>query len=347
MYLDIFSLMAIISSSLGIFLSYTLFVNKNKKEDNRLLALILLLLSIFVLYPIFSHPMLDSYQHFFSTFFKSLLLLFGPVVYLYITIICKKNKKSVNAFSYHFFLTLVLFFDIQVTKNIVLSNALNLIILFHISFYITKSLFHLGKNIDKNYKFYINIVILFSFLIYVIYLVFLLNNNTSTFFKYLSICLSLCLCVFACKYVFYMNSYTDGKKNIKEDKSSIIKKSKQSQLKEKDLERYWTQLIKIMEEEKLFLTNTLSSTDIALKLNIPRQYLSQILRDCGSCNFYDFVNSYRIREFKRLLLLGEHKKYTLLSLSYSIGFNSKTTFNTAFKKDTGVSPSQYISSLNL
>lgn len=348
MYLDIFSLLAVISASQGFFLFYMLYVNKKKTEEIRLLALILLLLSILVLYPIFSHQILASYQHIFSIFLKSLVLLFGPVVYLYITIVCKKNKKSVNAFSYHFFLALVLFFVIQVAKSIVFSNVLNLIVLLHATFYIVKSLLHLGRNIDKSYKFYLNLAILFSLLISIIYLLSLLNNSSGIFFKYLSVAHAVCFSIFACKLIPYINYYTDKKKCIfKDDKSSSIKKSKKSQLKEEELKRYWKQLIIIMEEEKLFLTHTLSSTDIASKLNIPRQYLSQILRDCGSCNFYEFVNSYRIREFKRLLQLGEHKKYTLLSLSYSIGFNSKTTFNTAFKKNTGVSPSQYISSLNL
>jgi AraC-like DNA-binding protein len=58
-------------------------------------------------------------------------------------------------------------------------------------------------------------------------------------------------------------------------------------------------------------------------------------------NFYDLVNGYRVEEAKRLLLDPKSFNYTILSVGFEAGFNSKTTFNTVFKKFTGLSPTEF------
>jgi AraC-like DNA-binding protein len=58
-------------------------------------------------------------------------------------------------------------------------------------------------------------------------------------------------------------------------------------------------------------------------------------------SFYDVINSYRVEEAKRLLLDEKNRNYTILSVGFEAGFNSKTTFNTVFKKFTGVTPTEY------
>jgi AraC-like DNA-binding protein len=58
-------------------------------------------------------------------------------------------------------------------------------------------------------------------------------------------------------------------------------------------------------------------------------------------NFYDLVNGYRVEEAKRLLLDSKSINYTILSVGFEAGFNSKTTFNTVFKKFTGFTPTEF------
>jgi len=58
-------------------------------------------------------------------------------------------------------------------------------------------------------------------------------------------------------------------------------------------------------------------------------------------SFYDVINSYRVEEAKRLLLDEKNRNYTILSVGFEAGFNSKTTFNPVFKKFTGVTPTEY------
>ena len=59
-------------------------------------------------------------------------------------------------------------------------------------------------------------------------------------------------------------------------------------------------------------------------------------------NFNDFVNKYRVEEVKKAFDNGDHKKSTLLGIAFDCGFNSKATFNRAFKKNTGLSPKDYL-----
>ena len=106
----------------------------------------------------------------------------------------------------------------------------------------------------------------------------------------------------------------------------------------KDLHLRLTQL---METEKLFIEPELNLTDLSARLDIHQNYLSQVINEIEGVNFYDYINTLRTEEFKRLMLLPESKKYTLIALAYDCGFNSKSAFNRFFKKSTGLSPSEY------
>ncbi|MGC9332473.1 MAG: helix-turn-helix domain-containing protein, partial [Bacteroidales bacterium] len=68
--------------------------------------------------------------------------------------------------------------------------------------------------------------------------------------------------------------------------------------------------------------------------------LSQIINQQAGVNFYDFVNKYRIEEF--LHIAKKNKNFSLLAMALDAGFNSKSSFNYIFKKQKGLSPSQYL-----
>ena len=105
-------------------------------------------------------------------------------------------------------------------------------------------------------------------------------------------------------------------------------------------------LKKLMESEKIYTESELSLSDLANLLNTLPNYLSQVINDKEGKNFYDYINMLRIEEFKMMVSRPENKKYTLLSLSYDCGFNSKSSFNKNFKKVTGQSPSEYLNNLD-
>jgi AraC-like DNA-binding protein len=104
------------------------------------------------------------------------------------------------------------------------------------------------------------------------------------------------------------------------------------------------ELKRVMTQDAPYKNSDLSINDLAAKLDVHPNYLSQVINQREKKNFYDFVNTYRVEEFKRLIALRKNKQFTLLSLAYDCGFSSKTSFNRCFKKATGQTPSEYTAS---
>jgi AraC-like DNA-binding protein len=100
-------------------------------------------------------------------------------------------------------------------------------------------------------------------------------------------------------------------------------------------------IISLMENDKLYQETQLTLQNLADKLLLPSYQVSQVINDGLKKNFYDLVNGYRVEEAKRLLLDSKNKNFTILSIGFEAGFNSKTTFNTVFKKFTGLTPTEF------
>ena len=102
----------------------------------------------------------------------------------------------------------------------------------------------------------------------------------------------------------------------------------------------YNELLNCLSEEQLYKDSLLSLQKLAKRLNVPAKHLSQIINENSGDNFNEFINKYRIREAQRLLTQST-EKYNILQIAYEVGFNSKSTFNTTFKKHTGTTPSWY------
>ena len=122
------------------------------------------------------------------------------------------------------------------------------------------------------------------------------------------------------------------------------KKYKQSLLDTDEIKNYSKELELIMEDYKLYLNPDLSLKDLASYLELPANYVSQLLNLGFQKNFSEYVNSYRVNEFKERILLEENKGLTIMAVAYDSGFNSKTVFNTFFKKIEGTTPNSYLRS---
>jgi AraC-like DNA-binding protein len=101
-------------------------------------------------------------------------------------------------------------------------------------------------------------------------------------------------------------------------------------------------LKKQMLVEKAFKDPKLNIAGLSKIINTKPHILSRVLNEQFNKNFRDYINEYRIKEFIELASSEKYKNYTLLALSYEVGFNSKSTFNLAFKKVTGLSPRNFL-----
>ena len=104
---------------------------------------------------------------------------------------------------------------------------------------------------------------------------------------------------------------------------------------------YLERLQQVMEVERPFVNPDLRMQDLAELLTISPHHLSQIINEHLDQNFSEFINGYRIEAAKKKLVDPNEQHFTILSIAYEVGFNNKASFNTAFKKQTGITPSQY------
>ena len=128
-------------------------------------------------------------------------------------------------------------------------------------------------------------------------------------------------------------------KTFLQEKSTI--RYEKSALSEEKSTLYLTALEEKMAVEKLWLNSELKLSDLADSLDISKHHLSQILNESLQKNFYDFVNEYRVKSAQEMLANPNFNQYTILSIAYQAGFKNKASFNSAFKKHSGMTPSEY------
>ncbi len=107
------------------------------------------------------------------------------------------------------------------------------------------------------------------------------------------------------------------------------------------LQDWKLRITELFTTQKMYEDPELSLTDLARQLQTNPSQLSKIINQGFSQNFNDFVNAYRVKAVQQKLRSGEQQTQTLLGIAYDCGFNSKATFNRAFKKVTGVSPKEW------
>lgn len=117
--------------------------------------------------------------------------------------------------------------------------------------------------------------------------------------------------------------------------------SKSYELDTERLKNIQAKIIASMEEQQLYKNRKLQLRDLSKAIRTSENHISEVLAKQLNTNYYDFINGYRVKEVISLMNSEEHKDYKLLILATESGFNSKTTFNTAFKKVTGQTPSAF------
>ncbi|WP_299120903.1 helix-turn-helix domain-containing protein [uncultured Winogradskyella sp.] len=162
----------------------------------------------------------------------------------------------------------------------------------------------------------------------------------------------------AFSFVFYyisLNGYSNAVKasvfNDINSKDATIFEEKEEEIiqeisEENDIEQWKQKLSALLTKDRVYENPKLNLSDVALALNTNTKVISSTVNSGFQMNFNDFINHYRIEAVKHKLEAGEHNTTTLLGIALDSGFNSKATFNRAFKKSTSLSPKDYIEKLS-
>ena len=144
--------------------------------------------------------------------------------------------------------------------------------------------------------------------------------------------------------VYFLGHIGIYKFGIHEERKKIRKYAEQNRgysITEKQKNEHIAALEKVLIDEKQFLDNTISLDSIASELNLSKGHLSRVINSELNTSFSDYINSLRVEEAKSYLKNSEFSNYTLVAIGLEAGFNSKSTFNSAFKKVTGNTPSEF------
>lgn len=118
-------------------------------------------------------------------------------------------------------------------------------------------------------------------------------------------------------------------------------KYKKSGLKKDQMNKYTEDLVHFMNTSEVWKDPELSIKKLSELTNIQSHYITQILSENLNKNFNTFVNEYRIEYAKELMMSKKYDSWSFLSISFESGFNSKATFNSFLKKQTGMTPSEF------
>jgi AraC-like DNA-binding protein len=119
------------------------------------------------------------------------------------------------------------------------------------------------------------------------------------------------------------------------------KKYANSSLNESKQDELWSKIQNIMQKDKPYREPDFRLNKLAELCGESLHHVSQVINAREGKSFFDFINTYRINEAKELLISPQGEQFTILAIAYEVGFNSKNPFYNAFKKETGMTPSEF------
>ena len=145
------------------------------------------------------------------------------------------------------------------------------------------------------------------------------------------------------KKVLLLTKSNNANDNPVFEEAEIVADNDTREVGDNNLQNEWKlKILHLVEQKKAYQDAELSLVQMAKQLKTNPTILSKVINQGFGKNFNDFVNHYRIEAVKEKLQAGEQKTQTLLGIAYDCGFNSKATFNRAFKKATGASPKEWM-----
>ncbi len=197
-----------------------------------------------------------------------------------------------------------------------------------------------NKDVNLNwFKVFVVMYIVFSSIDILVYYLKALSEYMDIFYYILTILFFSFLGYFGVRQrdIYYVAKQLPSQLIVPAEKETVKKKL----ITEERVEEIMSQIESLMQETKQYRDQELSIYNLSKELEINKTYLSYVINEKKGQNFSSFINHYRINEAKILLHDKEMENYTIEGIANTVGFNSKSSFNAAFKKYEGMTPSEY------
>jgi AraC-like DNA-binding protein len=353
-----------------LFAIYLIFKKEGKKLSNYFIAIFIMLLAYNVL-DYFAKFIFQSFSENILALFQLTIYLAAPALYFHIKTSLFTNYKLKAKDSLHVLpfalligVTIWLIFIEYSQGKVPEETERNFGLVFYVVLYIQiftylyfsyrqlkkhKGIFYENYSTPntKRYSYIANLIslvaVLFSLSVVNIFTRYVYHFESFSFISYVVITTVLML---FCWLILIGLRSPELFINEKEAQPSVRKLVKLSESisfveSESELEAEIKRVNKFMKEEEPFLDASLTLNKLANETDIPARELSILINHHLNKHFFDFVNEYRIEKAMELLTSPDRRDYTVLEILYEVGFNSKSSFNTAFKKHTGLTPTEY------
>ncbi|MCW1961765.1 AraC family transcriptional regulator [Chryseobacterium viscerum] len=197
------------------------------------------------------------------------------------------------------------------------------------------------EGINLNWLEYIILVLLIVNIIYVIYNLFYDPKSLNFFINAVFLSVIYCVGYYSLKQrEIYPLEEKQREELISINEDSDSEEIKRKLISDEELMKIKTSLEGLMETQKPYLDSELNLIRLAEMLSVSTHHLSYVINTGFGKNFFQYVNEFRV-EYAQKLLKKSDSKLSILGIAYESGFNSKTSFNTTFKKVTGQTPSEF------
>lgn len=364
------SLLSIIAAAQGVFITtYLVIYAKGNLKANSYFAMILLGLS-FQLYDNFmlASKLFEQYPHL-VLFSYPFTLAYAPLLFIFIKCITRSesSKYSIDflhfipasihlvyglvtyhlhtgTFKLNYLLNFLAYSHTDAaTQNSLVLSLFNLIIIIQFAIYIIASIVEVkayktqSQAVNsfispKNFKWiiYVMVGVLLLFLFSSLNLTFYLSRILP--FQGLGYVALIILSI----YIYYLSFFIINNPEMLARQVSL--KYESSTLSPMDKEKIQRSLEKCLANEKPYYNSSLTISILAKHLDVQPRFLSQVINEKYHQNFYELINYHRIMEAKALLINKEYNHYSIFGIGLHVGFNSKSSFNSAFRKFTKTTP---------
>ncbi|MCJ7932223.1 MAG: helix-turn-helix domain-containing protein [Chryseobacterium sp.] len=197
------------------------------------------------------------------------------------------------------------------------------------------------EGINLNWLEYIIVVLFIVNIIYVIYNLFYDPTSLNFFINAVFLLVIYWVAYYSLKQKeIYPLEEKQRRELISIDEETEKEEVKKKLISDEELIKIKAQLESIMATRRPYLDSELNLIKLAEMLSVSTHYMSYVINTGFGKNFFQYVNGYRV-EYAKTLLKNTESKFSILGIAYESGFNSKTSFNTTFKKMTGQTPSEF------